>query len=54
MRQHALSKLMAAGLLVLTLVTFSVSSQAEEVTLTVVWHAGICAETLLNIAKDYL
>jgi hypothetical protein len=54
MRQHALSKLMAAGLLVLTLVTSSVSSQAEEVTLTVVWHAGICAETLLNIAKDYL
>ncbi|MGQ9615239.1 MAG: ABC transporter substrate-binding protein [Spirochaetota bacterium] len=25
----------------------------KEVTLTVVWHAGVCADALLEIAKDY-
>ena len=29
------------------------SFSQEPITLTVVWHAGTCAEALLNIAKDY-
>jgi multiple sugar transport system substrate-binding protein len=40
----------------LLLVVFLLSSvlvSAENVTLTVVWHSGICADTLLEIAKDY-
>ncbi len=47
------SKAIMAGLLVFTLLVLPVYSQAKDVTLTVVWHAGICAETLLDIAKDY-
>ena len=40
-------------LLVCTLLAVPSYAQKKDVTLTVVWHAGICAETLLNIAKDY-
>ncbi|MEN3186258.1 MAG: sugar ABC transporter substrate-binding protein [Atribacterota bacterium] len=38
---------------VMSLVWVNFAISQEEVTLTVVWHAGICAEALLDIAKDY-
>src|SRR5690606_41329590 len=32
---------------------FVASAAQAETTLTFVWHAGTCADALMNIAKDY-
>lgn len=35
------------------LFSYAAIGNAKGITLTLVWHAGICAETLLDIAKDW-
>jgi multiple sugar transport system substrate-binding protein len=47
------SKTIMVGLLGFTLLMLPAYGSAKDVTLTVVWHGGVCADMLLEIAKDW-
>ena len=51
-RVNTLKKGLLGGAGALALMAFAQSASAEE-TLTFVWHAGTCADAIVDIAKDY-
>jgi multiple sugar transport system substrate-binding protein len=58
MRRHkwlyvALSFLLAASFVFVLGTKEGLAAKTKDVTLTVIWHGGVCADTLLEISKDF-